>query len=300
MGQVAQTDTIVDFLKELWNHPDIEFGEIRTIGSGMVSQLWLQGVSPVEATKLRESSSIGKEVYFGVLPRVRREGTNASCVIRTQWLWADLDGDHHRLNAILRQVTMPSPHVIVDSGNGYHLYWKLDSFFPFEDARTAMKGISLIHGTDHCYDAARVLRLPDTLNHKTKPAKLVRVIKWDTVSRTYNLREFGDYIYEAFKQETPDIDFGKPIPEAGVLLGTPMPNWLTYLIDNGMPKGQRSEAAFKVCISLLRRGVDPAYIRQVFIDNPRGIGEKYHERGNGDRWLKLTLQAASAALTRTQ
>lgn len=88
------------------------------------------------------------------------------------------------LSAFCRATGWPAPAIIVDSGNGYHVYW------PFNADLDAMAWRALASKLkDKCAelsfkadvtvtaDAARILRVPTTLNYKTDPPKPVTVIQ---------------------------------------------------------------------------------------------------------------------------
>jgi hypothetical protein len=67
-------------------------------------------------------------VYFGVCPRSERKGDKGA--IRLVYaLWTDLDGKDYpggKPEALARlHQFRPPPTIIVDSGNGYHAYWRL-------------------------------------------------------------------------------------------------------------------------------------------------------------------------------
>ena len=77
---------------------------------------------------------------------------------------------------------MPKPSTIVLSGGGLHVYWTVAHSLTrdqWEPLAQALKAAALQHGlkfdTQCTIDAARILRVPETLNHKTTPPKNVRV-----------------------------------------------------------------------------------------------------------------------------
>ena len=76
----------------------------------------------------------------------------------------------------------PYPNAIIDSGNGFHVYWISDKPLSPAEWRAYAEGLDALatgHGLLHdsiTTDAARVLRLPGTSNNKQVPPKPV-VIK---------------------------------------------------------------------------------------------------------------------------
>jgi hypothetical protein len=76
-------------------------------------------------------------IFFGVCPRVGDKGRyDLAWQIRTvRSLWTDID--HVSVEESLERVTkagLPSPSIVVNSGNGVHLYWLLDEPYLIDDA----------------------------------------------------------------------------------------------------------------------------------------------------------------------
>lgn len=292
---------MIEFLEALWPKADLLFGELRALGSPSGPQreffplgkdYALESAVSWAAYKDRESF----DVYFGVLPRVRRSGTNEDVAPKTRVLWADIDSiknDRQKEDTWRGLMTIaPKPSIVVDSGNGYHAYWLLAQNVSFPDARLAMKGLAQELGADKTYDAARILRVPGTRNWKSPmEAKYVRLIRFEP-EREYDWEMFSRYYDAAADRGTP-MSWSRPRaprPREG------LPDWLAELIVYGAPRGQRSEASFKVAVWLMRYGWTDEEIEQLFHSYPEGIGEKYHEKGAyGPRWLDYTLRAAREA-----
>jgi RepB DNA-primase from phage plasmid len=112
-----------------------------------------------------------RNVYVGVAPRTRPEG-HAGAVERVWTLWADVDTE----DALARlQAFRPAPGIVVCSGSGAHAYWPmLEPLTPVQ-AQRANRRLALALGADMAAtDAARILRPPGTLNHKsTRQARWV-------------------------------------------------------------------------------------------------------------------------------
>lgn len=118
-------------------------------------------------------------------------------------LWADLDGADKpallaRLSADeLDKVGLPPTSAIIDSGGGYHAYWKLSEPFvidgdperwaEFERYLTFIR--DALDGDPKVVDVSRIMRLPGTINHpgpdkakKGRTACLSKVIRSSSVS----------------------------------------------------------------------------------------------------------------------
>jgi hypothetical protein len=87
------------------------------------------------------------------------------------------------LAKFLRDTGMPKPSIVVGSGGGFHVYWTLAralSVTEWYPLANALVQATIQHGlkcdTAVTTDAARVLRVPDTFNHKTVPPRPVRIV----------------------------------------------------------------------------------------------------------------------------
>ncbi len=178
-------------------------------------------------------------VYFGVCPRNRREGTKDA--VRLVWcLWADVDaklfpGGKAEALKRLREFPLP-PTAIVDSGHGFHLYWRLkepeEITGPEDVARLEayLKALTHALGADpSAAELARILRLPGTLNLKDPSAPLpVTVVELEP-DRQYNLSDF-----EAFL----NIPAGQPN-------ALNKPGWIAEVLS-GLTEGNRNSTFAKV------------------------------------------------------
>lgn len=79
--------------------------------------------------------------------------------------------------------SMPRPSIVVSSGGGLHVYWTLAAplppheWLPYAHALAeATKHHGLRCDTQCTVDSVRVLRIPDTFNHKTIPPRPVRIV----------------------------------------------------------------------------------------------------------------------------
>lgn len=143
-------------------------------------------------------------VYFGVCPRSRQEGTKNA--VKLVWcLWADLDaktfkGD--KPESLKRLCEFPlTPTAIVDSGHGYHAYWRLKELEeitgPADVARIEahLKALAFALGGDRqVAELARILRLPGTHNVKDPAAPVPVTIEAFEPDRQYSLSEFTDLL----------------------------------------------------------------------------------------------------------
>ncbi len=162
---------------------------------GRVHQDWLDTPERAEEDAVVLSGR-GFDVYFGVLPRLEREGNGESISDQADVMWADWDGkafsDKAGAFRALSKVA-PEPQIVVDSGNGYHTYWLLDDLYPFDQVQEVMKGMHILAGADKTYDKARILRVPGTLNYKSDPPNHVRILRMNLLTRRHRLSDFVAY-----------------------------------------------------------------------------------------------------------
>lgn len=141
------------------------------------------------AAAIRRLSTQPFNLYIGI---GSFDGTRKKPIAKRS-LYLDLDSKDFggskasclkELSAFCRATGWPVPAIIVDSGNGYHCYW------PFHDdldvtawralaSKLKEKCAELGFAADPpiTADAARILRVPTTLNHKTDPPKACTLIQ---------------------------------------------------------------------------------------------------------------------------
>jgi hypothetical protein len=191
------------------------------------------------------------DIWFGVGVRSRYGGRGNQAVTRLGCLWADLDckGDWTREKRLaqLQGLAIP-PHALVDSGSGYHAYWILDQ--PTEDKKRAQWIMKRMHrslDSDAVHDPARILRLPGTLNFKTDPPMLVRVLWLHHACTT--LDEL-DKLVPVYSRE----EVMNPLNKSSTLSSS-SGQWSTQETLAGVPEGERDNALYQLACRLHRAGV---------------------------------------------
>lgn len=185
----------LDFLKWLYHKPDgmLTLTAIHPSGSYPTPSrhIPLSNKSALQRalTDLHHANNRGWGAYYAVgirrtgLGRWRRGGIHD--VITLPALYVDIDdhqADLHMPSGI------PEPSCIVNSGGGYHLYWKLKT--PTADLKRAGDSLrALAHhlGGDRL-SVAQSLRLPNTIN--TKPERDIRCQVIQHNSLSYSLEDF--------------------------------------------------------------------------------------------------------------
>ena len=97
------------------------------------------------------------------------------------------------------------PSIVVDSGNGFHIYWLLVETYELESpdyVESIQKAIIAQMGCDPgTQDITRILRLPETNNLKNpENPKPVKVVRFNPEKR-YNLEEFARLLPEIKKEK---------------------------------------------------------------------------------------------------
>lgn len=109
-------------------------------------------------------------VFFGVLRR-REKGKGKAADVLPGWIiWIDLDAKDFSdgmegVRRALASYPIP-PSIVVLTAHGLHAYWLLrEEHDPAELSAVSKRMANALNG-DHTFDAARILRLPDTYNRK--------------------------------------------------------------------------------------------------------------------------------------
>ncbi len=199
--------TVQQFLETLF--PDLRGGFIEIRAIHPADQEPQSRVYPSIEALCAEQTGIDAlakhfHVYFGVCPRSREAGGKDA--VKLVWcLWIDLDAKSFpggKEEALKRLREFPlSPTVIVDSGHGFHAYWRIkepEEIVGAEDVvrlEAHLKALASALGGDlQAAELARILRLPGTNNLKDTLAPLpVTLIECDPV-RQYNLSDFQTFL----------------------------------------------------------------------------------------------------------
>lgn len=165
------------------------------------------------------AQSVEQDIYFGVgISNQRKpEGRlSADDVTAIPGLWIDIDiaGQEHKQNNLpagLAEATefmnsLPfEPTIIVDSGHGLHAYWLFREMWSFDTPEERNQAKGLLKGfqdfirsratargwkLDATHDLSRVLRLPGTVNYKSKPVPVTVISHNDN---RYNPSDFEQY-----------------------------------------------------------------------------------------------------------
>jgi len=189
--------------------------EIRTIEKDKVKQFWYE-ISELDRLLLELEKPYFKRVnsYFGVCPRRTKKGTEEN-VTQVNCLWVDLDAKNiEEKNEQIKKIKDfdPEPSIIINSGNGYHIYWLFDKLEQISSPQDTLrlkgynKGLAEELKGDKGIDLSRILRIPGTKNIKDpKNILAVTIVKFEPQIR-YSLK--GQFLAR-FKREISNNEIEK-------------------------------------------------------------------------------------------
>lgn len=270
------------------------FAETQTVASDQIETL----------RPFIESRNAQRNLYFSINPLSTNQNKKAakSDIAALAFLHADLDprdGCDHRLerDRIKRQIEgFPiKPNLIIDSGGGFQVFWRLREPISvngnIEQLESYNRRIAMLVGADHCWNIDRLMRLPGTVNlpNARKRAKgrrpaFAKVIRFD--EGAYALDDFDALLDGA---EGAQAQGTRAQPEITVD-DLHVSSEIKRLIREGKPKGQHSEAIFKVIRAMVKAGHADTEISTILLDPANKLSEKPLE--HGPAWLQAEINRA--------
>lgn len=133
-----------------------------------------------DSLKLPDFHGSSQDIYFGVA--TRNGGGTKDHIVQIPAAWCDLDFKgrlEDGANEKIKHFPL-KPSIIIDSGGGYHLYWIFKEPLAKKDISNfeiILKRIATyFEGDMASTEAARVLRVPETLNLKYQPLRRIKII----------------------------------------------------------------------------------------------------------------------------
>lgn len=232
-----------------------------------------------------------------------KEGVRSS-----SWLWVEIDSTAPEVVDAFRAF-VPRPTVIVFSGGGYWSYWRLREPFvidgePAEFERRTRALRDHFKGSDACWNADRIARLPGLVNWKRGNGRvptLATVVEWGP--HEYDIKDFPCAVPVA-EQALPELALPDDLPaldEAEV-------DGINSVIEEYFPRAgypSRSEWQAAVSRALLQAGLGDAQHVAALMDprtlvseavrvapsgRPRHDARRYAERqvSRAKGWLACT------------
>ena len=138
-----------------------------------------------------------RNLYVSVA--TRNGGGTKDHIVEIPGVWADMDFKDYPDKATAKKIIWEfplRPSVVLETGGGYHVYWRLREPAGKDDIaeiEKILKALADHLGADQsATDASRILRLPETINHKYENKPAVRVA-WDNRQLEYNPHDFEPY-----------------------------------------------------------------------------------------------------------
>jgi hypothetical protein len=211
------------FLNALFGSIEKGCIEIRLIedrkAGAMVERRWYPAAADLLADldRLRDvAKGRNAAIFYGVLPRRAMNVGKAEDVIDGHVVWSDFDiknfpGGEAELRSRINAFPC-APTIVVRSGHGVHCYWLLRENYAPEQLSKLARGIAKELGGDHTFDAARLLRLPETLNRKD-PAN-PRPVEIESLDETlvYNASEIEEALTMVGPEPASESPNGPPPP----------------------------------------------------------------------------------------
>ncbi|MCY2953777.1 MAG: DNA-primase RepB domain-containing protein [Planctomycetota bacterium] len=210
-------DQVLGYVRVVYETDDLV--ELRLLRGGEVSRRYVLAEKLHEQIgHLGKQNAAGWNVYVGVNPRVRHGGTAAD-VKFARCIFSDFDKTTiEAVLAKLAKLKLPPPTLIVNSGHGVHVYWRLDEPQANRVAWQTLQAdlIILIKSDPAVKGWPQVMRLPGFLNVKADPVPCT-IIEGDPTRR---------YLWEDLRQMIPSPTKKVKVAKhhAAQTVTTPTPN----------------------------------------------------------------------------
>jgi hypothetical protein len=244
-------------------------------------------------SELHAANSGGINIYFGVNPRAKPAGTK-DAVLLCRTVWADLDQISLADADSRWRDHLPPPTLVVNSGHGIHLYWKLDTPVDVStgSSRNAFEGLLknlyVTLGSDSTQDVSRLLRLPGFQNHKGNPVpcELIRCIP----GQTYPLSTFERWFVPEFPENptsTPSRSLREAIATTHISETHDLKRIRGLVAALDKEVDDRSRRDFWVVCRLVELGLNSDEIQTLVAG---------HSKFTTDAYVKRTIESAFQAV----
>ena len=211
MSSIARKLTNRDYIKHLFYKEIDGYIQIMQLENKEVVDIKnYKGMTVLEALE----KHTGKKDVF-ITPNSTYNGRRDSKNIRQfRALYIDLDYNAYSFNQLVYEMwelvldkKIPEPTMVVASGRGAHVYWRI-KHAPYQALSTwqeledhLYKQLKHLGADKKATDAARVLRLPDTINSRNNAECKVMILNDKVTYSMYDLREeYLKWKPKAFKE----------------------------------------------------------------------------------------------------
>jgi hypothetical protein len=219
-------------------------------------------------------------------------------IIGSSLAWVDLDPPREMTDpgqleswreSQLRQLErsgLPTPHIIIHSGRGLWLYWRLDRQVDVVEVEAINRGLAQKLGGDHCHDACRVARVPYTRNSKTGAIAYVLREEEGTIAPEA-LPHVAPSLPKAANDTAP-VALAQPLTSLAELDEWHVDTRLVRIIEHGCdpqdPKqgdDSRSAWLWDCVLGLMRHGVPDGVILAILLDRRLRISDSVYDNPRG-------------------
>lgn len=183
--------TRTDFLSAVLS-PDGWYCVVGLKKTGLPKQVFVQGLDEVDGV-VDDLLAKHFDVYFACAKYETDKSRTTDNVKSVKAFWLDIDCGEGKpyttqgeglaaLKSFCSAVGLPKP-AVVNSGRGIHVYWPLTAEITKEQWKSTaarLKALCVEHEFEadpaRTADVASIMRMPDTLNHKSDPPLEVRVM----------------------------------------------------------------------------------------------------------------------------
>ena len=193
------TRTYINFIFQGMNNNIL----LRAISGDDTRTYYCKDFNEIPLEGLKKLNSEGYNIFVGIGTRDSKNGTKEH-VSEISTLWTDIDikeGEDResRLKESLKLCKDQGlePSLIVDSGHGYHLYFKMTDSVNIEcvdDINTIESRLRWLESKlegDCVHDVSRIMRIPGFLNNKNPQEPKQCSILQINENATYDLEDFG-------------------------------------------------------------------------------------------------------------
>jgi hypothetical protein len=206
----------------------------------------------------------GENVYFSVALRNGQDGTKES-ITQIACLHCDVDFKDIAESKAIEKIKafQFQPTLIVRSGGGFHLYWRLkeayDKISIPQIEKTNRVLAQALTGDMNACDASRILRLPDTFNVKKEYGTPRAVVCTKYLHVDYDVSDFeglvaDNSLYSSVKSIDNILDTS---------IGVSSQSSLSSSVVIDFNKGHRDSTLFHIANKLIRGGMSVDNIKKV-------------------------------------
>lgn len=282
MTTIDTTSINTEFLQSIWNGTT-GFVRVGALKEGVWDQKYLAWPGIEEVLNFYETKlSAGWDIYFNptLYGSPDKENPLGSWVI-----WTDFDGNKPGMSGPPPSTwtEVPKYRVQTSSDVNVHVYWQLDQFYSHTTVELAnrLRAYSL-DADKSSWDFGQMLRVPNSLNHKTNPAQPVFLLPALDGTQPIQLRE--EELIEL--RDAEELQF--TLLESNDVPKSSLTKIQTYL-NMGEWNKDRSAALYHIACLCYEQGMSDDQAATVLWSADKEIIKKWSPRWNGEKLLQADI-----------